>query len=73
MFIKISWKWPATTFHNGPSVQNTHPCAQVMAAKEARAIGKYITDAGGGNQYFIDDSDISKLKANEKIFKFPRP
>ena len=54
-------------------MQNTHPCAQGMAAKEARAIGKYITDAGGGNQYFIDDSDISKLKANEKIFKFPRP
>ena len=44
-----------------------------MAAKEARAIGKYITDAGGGNKYFIDDSDISKLKANAKIFKFPRP
>jgi hypothetical protein len=53
--------------------KKNHPCAQGMAAKEARAIGKYITDAGGGNQYFIDDSDISKLKADEKIFKFPRP
>ncbi|MCA1863098.1 hypothetical protein LE191_23570 [Janthinobacterium sp. HSC-3S05] len=53
-------------------MQNTHPCAQGMAAKEARAIGTYITDAGGGNQYFIDDSDISKLKANAKIFKFSK-
>lgn len=47
-----------------------YPCAQGMAAKEARAIGKYISDAGGGNQYFVDDSDISKLKANEKYLNF---
>ena len=51
-------------------MQKNHPFAQGMAAKEARAIGKYITDAGGGNQYFIDDSDISKLKANEKYLNF---
>ncbi|ATD59989.1 MAG: RHS repeat-associated core domain-containing protein [Janthinobacterium svalbardensis] len=44
-----------------------------ICAGTGKALANTLLGAGGGNQYFIDDSDISKLKANAKIFKFPRP
>ena len=44
-----------------------------ICAGTGKALANTLLGAGGGNQYFIDDSDIPKLKANAKTFKFPRP